>query len=139
MVAGESLKPDFSGTWRFNAEKSRLQIPPPDSSTFHIEQKESDFFLTRTHVYQGKADTFSIRLTTDGKEVAQEMSGRTVRVRLNWEGSDLIFDSILAVSGREASNVVRYHLSEDGKTFIATERFRGPELKYDNVWVFDRE
>jgi hypothetical protein len=28
---------------------------------------------------------------------------------------------------------------ESGLTFTATESFRGPRFKYDNVWVFDKD
>jgi hypothetical protein len=85
-----------------------------------------------------KSDDWKIDLTTDGKEVVQEGKDETVRARLYWEGNDLIFDSKIILKDREASNVVKYHLSEDGKTLIATEHFRGPILKYGNVWVFEK-
>jgi hypothetical protein len=137
--AKELQKPDFSGTWKFNPEKSKLQIPVPSSSTFVVDHKEPKFHLTRTHVYDGKPDTWSIDLTTDGKEVIQREEDRTLRVRLYWEGNDLIFDSLIVLEDRQATNIVRYQLSPDGKTFTATESFRGPKLKYDNIWVFDKE
>jgi hypothetical protein len=132
-------KPDFSGVWKFNPEKSKLQIRPPSSSTFVVDHKEPRFHLSRTHVYDGKPDIWSIDLTTDGKEVVQQEGDRTARVRLYWEGKDLIFDSVIVSKDRQATNVVRYNLSPDGKTFTATESFRAPKLKYDNVWVFDKE
>lgn len=138
-LAQQPQKPDFSGVWKFNPEKSKLQIPAPTSSTFVVDHKDPKFHLTRTHVYDGKPDTWSIDLTTDGKEVVQQEGDRTIRVRLYWEGNDLIFDSIIVLKDRQATNIVRYQLSPDGKTFIATESFRGPKLKYDNIWVFDRE
>jgi hypothetical protein len=132
-------KPNFSGTWKFNPEKSKLQIPVPTSSTFRLDHREPEFHLSRTHVYDGKSDTWGVDLTTDGKEVIQESADQTIHIRLYWEGNDLIFDSKIVMKDREATNVVRYHLSEDGKIFTATERFRGPRLKYDNIWVFDKE
>jgi hypothetical protein len=55
------------------------------------------------------------------------------------EGNELVFDSRIVLQDREATNLVRYSLSADGKTFTATERFRGPVVKYDNIWVFDKE
>jgi outer membrane protein assembly factor BamB len=135
----ESQKPNFSGAWRFNPEKSKLQIPAPTSSTFRVDHREPEFHLSRTHVYEGKADTWSIDLTTDGKEVVQQEGDRTIHSRLYWEGNELVFDSKIVLKDREATNIVRYQLSEDGKTFTAIERFRGPILKYDNIWVFDKQ
>ncbi len=135
----DQKKPDFTGVWKLNSEKSKLQIPAPSSGVFRIDHKEPAFHLSRTFMSNGKEDTWGIDLTTDGKEVVQQGTGETVRARLSWDGNDLVFDSKIILKDREASNIVKYHLSEDGKTFTATESFRGPRLKYDNVWVFDKE
>lgn len=37
------------------------------------------------------------------------------------------------------SNIVKYRISDEGKTLIATERFHGPFVRYDDVWVFDKK
>jgi hypothetical protein len=34
---------------------------------------------------------------------------------------------------------VRYALLEGGRVLRAEERFRGPRLSYDNLWVFDKQ
>lgn len=135
----EPQRPNFSGVWKFNPAKSKLQTPAPTASVFRIDHKEPGFDLSRTHTYGEKSDTWGIRLTTDGKEVIQEEEGRKTLVRLTWEGNELVFDSRIVLKDREATNVVRYSLSEDGKILTATERFRGPVVKYDNLWVFDKE
>jgi dienelactone hydrolase len=132
-------KPDFSGTWKFNHRKSSLQIPPPDSTIFTIEHQEPDFRLSRTHVYAGKSDTFSIDLTTDGETVVRNHGNMKIYVRLFWEGETLVFDSTLEREGEKAANVVRYKLADKGQTFIAEERFRGKQQSYENTWVFDKQ
>jgi hypothetical protein len=140
LVAGqEAQKPNFSGIWQFNPQKSKLQIPQPTSSTFRIDHREPQFILSRTHVYDGESDTWGIGLTTDGKEVVRQEKGQTIYCRLYWEGSELVFNSRIVMSGDEAANIVRYQLSPDGQTFTAIERFRAPRLQYDNVWVFDKQ
>ncbi len=37
------MKPDFTGTWKFNPGKSRLQIPIPDSAIFVIAEEQCDY------------------------------------------------------------------------------------------------
>jgi len=140
LASSEDAAPtNFSGVWNLNLQKSTLQIPAPDSGVFNIDHKEPRFHLSRTFIKGGQSDSWSIDLTTDGKEVVQEEKTETFRGRLKWDGLDLILDSTISLKGRTATNVVRYHLSKDGKTFTATESFRGPRRKYDNVWVFDKE
>ena len=76
-------KRDFSGTWDLNLAKSKLEIPPPTSSTFYITHKEPVFRLKRTHVYSGKANTWGIELITDGPEVVQKEDD--FHARLLWK------------------------------------------------------
>ena len=136
--AGAADRPDFSGKWVFNAARSKLQIPVPQSSTFLIEHREPAFHLSRTHVYDGKGDTFAIDLSSDGRERVIREGPQVLHCRLYWEGTRLVFHTRIEMDGKEALNVVQYELSADGLTFTAHESFRGPKLKYDNVWVFDR-
>lgn len=132
-------KPDFTGAWKFNPEKSSLQIPAPESTLFAIEHSEPRFRLERTHVFGGNSDTFCIDLTTDGKTVVRVHAGFEIHADLRWEGATLIFNSRLEREGEQATNIVRYILSDDGQTFIAEEQFRGKQYSYDNKWVFDKQ
>ncbi len=132
-------KPDFTGTWKLNLDKSKLESPPPDSSRFVIDHKEPSFRLQRTHVFKGKPDTWSIELTTDGKEVVQKDGNMDFHVSLRWEGDTLIFDSYWLRGTTKATNVVVYSLSKDRAVFTADERLTAPRAKHHNLWVFDRQ
>jgi len=136
-----SEKPNFSGSWVVNAEKSKLEIKfELQSATFAIDHNEPDFRFSRVFVISGKDNALAWALTTDGKEVVTVEDGRTDYSRLYWDGDVLVFDvRIVLKDGREATNVVRYSLRDGGRTFVAEEKFRGPVLKYDNLWVADRK
>jgi hypothetical protein len=107
-VSGTPPKPDFSGTWRFNPEKSALQIPAPDATIFVIEHREPLLHITRTHVVAGKSDATSWSLTP--RSLA---AGRR---------------------GRMSSGT---HSRRTG-SFVAEERFRSRDLSYDNRWLMER-
>ena len=132
-------KPNFTGTWKVNFQKSVLEIPAPDSTLFVVEHSEPNFHLTRTHVAKGKSDTFSIHLTTDGKEVVRKEGDRTDYSLAYWEGNVLVFATRIVMGDKEATNLVRYAMAGDGQSFTAMERFRGPKLSYDNVWVLEKQ
>jgi hypothetical protein len=140
-VAAGPAKPDFSGTWIIDFAKSRLQIQAKiESGEFTIDHKDPDFRFDRVFTVEGKKDETSYALTTDGKVKVEELADRTLRSRLFWDGDVLVFDvRIVLKNGREATNVVRYSLREGGRTFVAEEKFRGPKLQYDNVWVAERK
>jgi len=132
-------KLDFTGTWKLNHEKSSLQIPAPESTIFVIKHSEPHFHLERTHVFGGNSDTLSIDLTTDGKAVVRNHGGFEIHASLRWEGETLVFDSRLDRQGEQATNIVRYRLSDEGQIFIAEEQFRSREHNHDNRWVFDKQ
>jgi hypothetical protein len=129
---------NFSGTWKFDPVRSSLQIPPPESTTFVIEHREPLFRLTRTHVFEGQEDTFSIELKTAGEPTVHNHRGFEIRARLYWEGEALVFDSTLTREGEQATNLVRYTLEDDGQTFVAEEHFRGNQQRYCNKWIFEK-
>ena len=132
-------KPNFSGTWKFNSGKSVLQMPLPESSIFVIEHKEPHFHLERKHVFDGKSNTVSFDLTTDGNLTAINLGGFESQSKLFWKGDSLVFDSRFAHEGEEASNIVLYRLENDGQTLTAEEQLRSSQHNHDNKWVFDKQ
>ena len=131
-------KPNFTGTWKFNPANSVLQIPAPDSTVFVVDHREPVLRISRTHIVGEKQDTFSLDLTTDGQEVSVDRDDLRLNCRAYWDGDALVFYTKLIRAGEEATNVVRYTLTNDGKTFRAEERFRSSSLNYDNLWLLDR-
>lgn len=145
LTAGEALgaagKPDFSGTWALNLEKSRLQADfGIRGGTITIDHQEPAFRLNRVFAAGGQEDIVSFELTTDGTEKIVRGSGRTTTSRLYWDGGVLVLDErIVLAGGRTATNVVRYSLRDGGRTLVAEEKFRGPAHRYDNLWIADRK
>jgi hypothetical protein len=131
-------RPDFSGVWNFNRERSLLQIQAPESTVFVIRHHEPEFHLERTHVFGGIRDLFSIDLATDGESVELTHGGIMISARLYWEGDDLVFYSELRKGEGFGTNVVRYQLTNGGRTFTALEQVNFGEHSHVNTWVFDR-
>ena len=134
----QSAHPNFSGTWVMNATKSRLEIPVPDSTIFVIQHDEPSVRIFRTHATGGKLDTATVVLRTDSSEVTWALRGTKLRGRSWWNGDELVFWLGFADRVRPGSQLVRYSISADGKTFTAVERVDTPEAKHVNRWVFDR-
>jgi hypothetical protein len=138
VLTQNAVRANFSGDWVLDKSQSRLQIPMPDSTVFHVEHNERFFKLTRTHVMKGQSDTLTIDLRTDGEETVLKRPEEIVYSRCHWEGEKLVFESRVVREGGEGTNVVKYSLSPDGLMLVANERFEGPALKYENAWIFLR-
>ena len=144
VLAGSVLgaeKPNFSGTWVVDPGESRLaDWAKFDQTTITIEHKDPSFRFHRVSVKSGRSDESAYALTTDGAEKVEKEGGRTSTSRLTWDGDTLVFqDVIVLANGRQATDVVRYILKDGGKTLVAEESFRGPVVKYDNLWVADKK
>jgi len=141
--AQSNAKPNFSGTWVLNVPASKLELKnPPIASTFTIHHREPNFHLKRTHVYaNGKRDTWGIDLITDGKHEVVRKDGPARDVtRMYWDNSVLVLDEKeTAPDGSFGTNVVRYTLSENGKTMTALEHEEYPGGRLTNKWVFDKQ
>src|ERR1039457_60961 len=109
-------RPDFSGKWLFHREKSKLQIPAPDSAVFEIEHREPVFRLKRTLVYAENSNTIAFEVTTGGKEYLLTFPGIEARVTVRWEGATLVLDSTVRTKDDEGTNVVQYALADGGNT-----------------------
>lgn len=133
-----AVHPDFTGNWRFNPDRSSLEITAPESTVFIIQHEEPLFRVDRKHVINGKTDEMTISLKTDGVEVVQTIGPLEVHTTLHWEGEELVLVSRFPGYDPEADNTVRYRLESDGRTLVVDERLRSSRLNYDNTWVFDR-
>ena len=126
-------KPDYSGTWVLNLEKSQLQYMADGftGSRFIIQQKGDKLKLTRYHYFGDKRKKISFKMRADGKT-------RTIKLlfkgKLEWQGEQLK----ATLSRKNFLNIVDYRFGSDTNQFIADETFTGLPQDHHNVWVFDR-
>lgn len=134
-------KPDFSGQWTFNKEKSKLgiaELANLEKGTVKIEHNDPIFKMYRTFTIDGQDDSISLDLKADGKEIETTEDSYKTYSRLSWEGDTLVFVTRYVASEGEATNTVKYRLLDNGKTLQADENFVGPKLHYNNMWVFEK-
>ena len=131
-------QPNFTGTWVLDSTRSRLEVPSPDSTIFVIRHQAPTVRLFRTHARGGTVDTATVTLRTDSSEVHWELRGAQVTSRSWWEGRELVFWSALSRGDQRASQVVRYSLSDDQRTFTAIETVDAGSASHVNRWVFNR-
>jgi len=135
-------KLDFSGEWSFNKEKSRWQLEALarlELAALSITHREPRFRLHRAFVIEGQRHEVAFDLTTDGNEIVRYEDERELRSRLRWEGDALVFTTRILTPAGEAINAVTYRMLPPGRQLEADERYRGPGLSYDNLWVFDKD
>jgi hypothetical protein len=127
-------KPNYTGTWLLNLEKSKLESPPKGltSSVFVIKQEGDRFKLTRYHIFGEKKKKISFKMTADGK---------TRRVKLLFKGKLESKENNLQATlwRKNFLNIVNYKFGNNENEFIADEVFIGNPKNHHSIWVFDRD
>jgi hypothetical protein len=119
-IAEDSSHPNFTGIWKLDAQRSSTDRPA-DSITLYIHQNDPDFHLRHTEVQHGKSWAWSIHGRTDGKMLELKNREGVKRTHMHWEGSELVLESRMNGKHGEWKTVVRYSLSDGGRTLTARE------------------
>ncbi len=139
-VSGQQ-KPDFSGQWTFNKEKSRLSATWAsgiERGVVRIEHREPKFSFSRTFTIKGKDAQVSFVQMIDDKATETMDGDVKVSSRMYWEGDVLVLSERYQKPGfPDGTNVVHYRLLEGGRVLEAVERVTGPGA-HENVWVFEK-
>src|SRR5262245_2810666 len=136
LIIAAQTKPDFSGVWKMNREKSKFQaIENIRDIVSKIEHKEPNFseFITVTSV-DGE-QTIEAKYTTDGKETTVKFPSGSAKATEKWEG-----DALTVEWKTEEFNARRkYTLSADGKTLSVVGRRSTPNGDVDGITMFEKQ
>jgi hypothetical protein len=121
MVAGSVLaadKPDFSGEWKMNPEKSDYgPVPKPSSVTRKITHKEPSLTIVEEQVQNNAKQVTTRTMTTDGKPVTLDINGTQVNCSATWENNTLIVNS--SADAFDIKFLEHMALSADGKVLTS--------------------
>jgi hypothetical protein len=116
-VSGDFQRPDFSGVWRLNLEKSTLRGQAPNDLLVQIEHREPALVQTLLIVASDGTERRE-RYTFDssGAESENATPGGTARTRATWNGSELVIESVLNTPSRTFRFKDHWSLSDDHQT-----------------------
>jgi hypothetical protein len=129
-IAIAADKPDFSGNWKMDPDKSTFgPLPPPTSITSKISHKDPDLTVATSQI--GPDQESTAKYSTDGKETTNSMQGNEVKSKAVWEGKTLVINSSLDAGGAQVKFTAKYTLSEDGKTLTNALSISTPGGDFD--------
>lgn len=136
MAAG---KPDFSGEWKLNVDKSNFgPMPPPTSMTRTIEHKDPDLNMVTSQSGADGDVTLKAKYSTDGKETKNDFRGAEAKSVAKWDGDTLVIDTKLDFQGMEITLKESWKMSEDGKTLNANTKIVTPQGDFDLSSVLEK-
>lgn len=129
-------KPNFSGTWVLQTDKSDYgMMPPPMSRTDIIDHQEPKITIKRTATTAEGENKLDLVYAVDGKPWKNQAGPQEVSSTLHWEGQELVVVSEVDTPQGLATLTDRWSLSADGKTLTQTRTIsiQGQELKQTMV------
>jgi hypothetical protein len=119
-LCGQAGKPDFSGTWTLDRDKSELGSGGGGrmaATTVVIEHKDPQLTIKRTiQTQSGDERVIEAKYTTDGKTNTNETARGSVESKTIWEGSKIVTDSTRQTQNGTMEIRETYSFSADGKT-----------------------
>jgi hypothetical protein len=134
-------KPNFSGEWSLDVDKSNLgPMGGPVSMTQKIDHADPDMTVTRSTAGGPQGDqTVTLKYSTDGKETTNQLMGGPVKTIASWEGSALVVKMSADVNGQPIQITDHFTLSDDGKVMTDAEHVVLPQTELDITLVMNKK
>ena len=133
-------KPNFSGDWKMDADKSTFgPLPPPTSMTSKIDHKDPDLSIVMVRNGEEGEETMTFKYSTDGKETTITLRGNDMKSTAAWEGKTLVTSSNGDFGGAEIKLSIKYSLSDDGKTLTQAWNISAPQGDFEMTYVLVKQ
>jgi hypothetical protein len=134
LVSAQS-KPNVSGTWKMNVEKSKFERGGPKAITIKFDQQESTLREALTLTNDRGEQTHNFTYTLDGKESSQQLEGREIKTTAKWEAGSLVIE----FKNEEGFNFLRkITVSGDGKIMTIEVNQSSPGGTAKDTVVLDK-
>jgi hypothetical protein len=136
-------KANFTGTWVFDAQKSKLTVPAPSAMTLNIKQDNEQISFVRNQTFGDQSFAWKLDGTIGNQQPVEDKGpGYTTATRLYWQSNGLVIDQkITASDGTKVSDVVTYTMVDNGNSLQAYESQTtiGGKGANNNRWIYDRK
>ena len=122
-VFSDSGRPNFTGIWQVNLEKSTLRGKPVKQLLMKIEHDEPRVVQGILVSYvNGDDESLTFAFETTGKENKNTLGRATARTKAHWEGAELVIESTVQAGERELLFRDHWFFSSDARTLTMAHR-----------------
>lgn len=133
-------KPNFTGEWKLDADKSNFgPMPPPDKFNLSVKHTDSVIEITTDQAGAQGEDKSTAKYKTDGSESVNQMRGMDVKSKASWDGDKLKIAAKLDMGGAEITLDQTWTLSEDGKTLTNALKINSPQGEFEISYVLKKQ
>lgn len=134
-LAEAQNKPNVSGTWKMNAEKTKFEQGGPQDITIKFDQQGSTLNETLTLTNDQGERSANLSYNMEGKETQQQFEGRPIKTTAKWEGDSLVIE----FKNEEGMGLLRkITVSSDGKTMTMAVKRSNPNGSINDIVVLEK-
>src|SRR5215471_10201154 len=138
-AAGAQTRPDFSGTWKQNLEKSPTKSSWLKSYVNKIELQDTNLKVTTMTVGDRGERTYDRAYEIGKEQKSQDREGDQFTTNVKWEGNTLVFETVEKEHDTVLTSKEIWTLSNDGKTLTKNIHRSGPRGDSDQTYVLERQ
>lgn len=140
LAGAANAKPNFSGDWKLNIDKSEFgPIPPPESMSMKIEHSDPKMKVATTQNGAQGEMNYEVNYTTDGKETTNTIGPMEAKSTVVWEGDNLVVNTKLEANGMEFTIKSVWMLAEDGKTMTQNAHITSSQGEADLKYIMEKQ
>lgn len=134
-------KPDFSGSWKLDVDKSVFPppIPPPTSMTRKIDHKEPAISVDQTTTSERGDQSATLKYSTDGTETTNTFMGNALKSKGVWDGNALVITGTANMGGADVKLTDKWTLADDGKTLTDVLSISAPQGDFEITYVLVKQ
>jgi hypothetical protein len=143
--AGAALiKPDFSGTWKLNNDKSTKDSTPDRAYICEIHQTKDTITISTKSTPPAVVPPIDGTFIANGKPMVDHSVKHYHYSRTIWEGATLIIEIVDKESKKDTARVLAatresWVLSHDGKTLTKFRQNAANGKTTDETYVFEKQ
>jgi hypothetical protein len=140
-LAPAADKPNFSGNWVLDADKSNFgPMPAPTTMTRKVDHNDPAMTVEQATTGGAQGDQqATMKYSTDGKETTNNMMGNDVKSTCVWEGNALVVKMAADFGGTEIKITDKWTLSDDGKVLTDLMHLALPQGEFDITYVMNKK
>ena len=130
------IRPDFTGTWKLNGDKSKFSSPEAPANV--IVRFESDgpiLHETLTTVRSGFESTAKLNYKLNGGETINHVGDEEIKATAKWDGETLV----LEWKDQGGTSTRRFAMAKDGKSMTMEVHDSDPNTRAGDVVVLDKQ
>jgi hypothetical protein len=138
LVAAD--KPNFTGEWKLNIEKSTFgPMPAPVSQMLKIEHDDPKMVIVQDQEQaDGQKLNMTMKYSTDGTESTNDFRGAPAKMSAKWDGDALVVNTKLDFQGMEIKIANTMKLAADGKSITSVAKIETPQGDIETTSLLEK-